>query len=201
MSSDKGTSSHGADAPWLDSCDEHRNDGEMGNSAACIDGPKLRNQMPACQFVFSWVQRERITAMLKSLSAAVSGIEIDPQQGGMSLADFEWRYRVVIIFPDDSHIEAARQANQLLAEADGLRERDMIVLEVGRNDVKALYGPEYDLNCYAIRSDLDVMDGFFTMMLVGKDGAVKFRSDEVVPAAVLFELIDQMPLAQKKRSN
>ena len=139
--------------------------------------------------------------MLKSLSGAISGIEIDPQQGGMSLADFEWRYRVVIIFPDDSHIDAARQANLLLAEAKGLRERDMIVLEVGPNEVKALFGPEHDLNCYAIRSDLDVTDGFFAMTLVGKDGAVKFRTDEVVPAAVLFELIDQMPMRQAKRSN
>ena len=75
------------------------------------------------------------------------------------------------------------------------------VLEVGRSDVKALFGPEHDLNCYAIRSDLDVTDGFFAMMLVGKDGAVKFRTDEVVPASVLFELIDQMPLTQTKRSN
>jgi len=139
--------------------------------------------------------------MLKSLSAAVSGIEIDPQQGGMSLADFEWRYRVAIIFPDDSHIDASRQASLLLAQPEGLRERDMIVLEVGRSDVKALFGPEHDLNCYAIRSDLDVTDGFFAMMLVGKDGAVKFRTDDVVPASVLFELIDQMPLTQTKRSN
>ena len=139
--------------------------------------------------------------MLKSLSAAVSGIEIDPQQGGMSLADFEWRYRVVIIFPDDSHIDAARQANLLLAAVDGLRERDMIVLEVGCNEVKALFGPEHDLNCYAIRSDLDVTDGFFALRLVGKDGVVKFHSDEVVPAATLFELIDQMPMRQTKRSN
>jgi hypothetical protein len=139
--------------------------------------------------------------MLKSLSAAISGIEIDPQQGGMSLADFEWRYRVVIIFPDDSHIDAVRQANLLLAEANGLRERDMIVLEVGRNEVKALFGPEYDLNCYAIRSDLDVTDGFFALKLVGKDGAVKFRTDEVVTPAELFELIDQMPMRQKKPSH
>ena len=140
-------------------------------------------------------------AMLKSFSAAVSGIEIDPQQGGMSLTDFEWRYRVVIIFPDDTHIEAARQANLLLAAVEGLRARDMIVLEVGHNDVKALFGPEHDLNCYAIRSDLDVTDGFFAMMLVGKDGAVKFRTDDVVPASVLFDLIDQMPVSQKKQSN
>jgi hypothetical protein len=29
--------------------------------------------------------------MLKSLAAEVFGIDVDPQRGGMSLADFEWR--------------------------------------------------------------------------------------------------------------
>ena len=107
--------------------------------------------------------------MLKSLSAAVSGIEIDPQQGGMSLADFEWRYRVVIIFPDDSHIDAARQANLLLAAVDGLRERDMIVLEVGRNEVKALFGPRArsELLCHPLGFG---RDGRFFCLEAGRQG-------------------------------
>lgn len=137
--------------------------------------------------------------MLKSLSGDGFGIDIDPQQGGMSLADFEWRYRVLIIFPDESHVEATRQANMLLSDAGGLRERDIIVLEVGHNEVKPLFGPDYDLNCYAIRADLDVTDGFFALRLVGKDGAVKFRSDEVVTPTDIFELIDQMPMRKTER--
>lgn len=139
--------------------------------------------------------------MLKSLSGGVSGIDVDPQQGGMSLADFEWRYRVLIIFPDDAHVEATRQANILLSEAEGLRDRDIIVLEVGRNEVKALFGPEYDLNCYAIRSDLDVTNGFFAIRLVGKDGTVKFSSDEVVAPTDIFELVDQMPMRKRESSH
>ncbi|MCW0000626.1 DUF4174 domain-containing protein [Pararhizobium sp. YC-54] len=139
--------------------------------------------------------------MLKSLAAEVFGIDVDPQQGGMSLADFEWRYRVLVIFPDKEHADAARQADMLLAQADGLRERDIIVLEVGRQDVKALFGPQYDLNCYAIRYDLDVTDGFFALILVGKDGAVKFRSGEVVTPGTIFDLIDQLPVRTAERSN
>lgn len=131
--------------------------------------------------------------MLKSLAAEVFGIEVDPRHGGMSLADLEWRNRVLIVFPDDSHIEAARQANLLLADAEGLRERDIVVLEVGRDDVKTLFGPEHDFNPYAIRYDLDVTDGFFSVVLVGKDGSVKLRSEDVVPVATIFELIDQTP--------
>ena len=37
--------------------------------------------------------------MLKSLTAEVFGMGVDPQHGGESLVDFEWRYRVLVIFP------------------------------------------------------------------------------------------------------
>ncbi|CAN7695635.1 DUF4174 domain-containing protein [Pararhizobium sp. LjRoot238] len=137
--------------------------------------------------------------MLKSLTADVFGMGVDPQHGGESLVDFEWRYRVLVIFPGEDRSEAMRQADILLAETEGLRERDLIVLEVGRDDVKVLFGPHYDLNPYAIRYDLDVADGVFALRLVGKDGLVKLRSDDVVPVSTIFELIDQTPT--RKPSN
>lgn len=131
--------------------------------------------------------------MLKSLTAAMLGTGIDPQHGGESLVDFEWRHRVLIIFPGDHPDEAKRQADRLLAETAGLGERDLIVLEVGRGDVKVLFGPHDDLNPHAIRYDLDVADGDFALLLVGMDGAVKLRANQVVPVSTIFELIDQRP--------
>lgn len=139
--------------------------------------------------------------MLKSLAAEILGVDVDPRHGGGSLADFEWRYRVLVIFPDSPNIEATRQASILLAEADGLRERDLVVLEIGQTDVRVLFGPEEELNPHAIRYDLDVADGFFSVLLVGKDGSVKIRSDEVVPCSTIFSLIDQKSVAEKKAAN
>lgn len=129
--------------------------------------------------------------MLKSTTADVFGMGVDPQHGGESLVDFEWRYRVLVIFPCEDRSRAMRQVSMLLAETEGLQERDLIVLEVGRDDVKVLFGPHYDLNPYAIRYDLDVDAGAFALLLVGKDGLVKLRSDDVVPVSTIFELIDQ----------
>ena len=102
-------------------------------------------------------------------------------------------------FPARTAARPTRQANMLLAETEGLQERDLIVLEVGRDDVKVLFGPHYDLNPYAIRYDLDVDDGVFALLLVGKDGSIKLRSDDVVPISTIFELIDQT--SQLKPSN
>ena len=136
--------------------------------------------------------------MLKSLAAEIFGIEVDPRQGGASLADFEWKYRVLIISPDSGHRQATQQSSLLLATADGLRERDLIVLELGKAEVLTLFGPEHDLNPYAIRYDLDVTDDFFALLLVGKDGSVKLRSEEVVPSEDIFALIDQMPMRKRE---
>lgn len=131
--------------------------------------------------------------MLKSLTAEVFGMDIDPQHGGESLVEFEWRYRVLVIFPGEDRSRAVRQINMLLADAVGLGERDVIVLEVDRDDVNVLFGPQHDLNPYAIRYDLDVADGAFALLLVGKDGLVKLRSEAAVPVSTIFELIDQPP--------
>ncbi|CAN7598179.1 DUF4174 domain-containing protein [Pararhizobium sp. LjRoot235] len=131
--------------------------------------------------------------MLKSLTADVFGMGVDPQHGGESLVDFEWRYRVLVIFPGEDRGRAMRQANMLLADTGELGKRDLIVLEVDRDDVKVLFGPQHDLNAYAIRYDLDVADDAFALLLVGKDGLVKLRSEDVVPVSTIFELIDQAP--------
>ena len=132
--------------------------------------------------------------MLKSLAAEIFGIDVDPQRGGMSLAEFEWRNRVLIILPDDGRVHATRQAGMLLGRPEGLLERDIIVLDVGRTSVTTLFGPNHDLNCLAIRHDLDAVDGVFALVLVGKDGTVKFRSADVVEPGAIFDLIDQMPM-------
>lgn len=136
--------------------------------------------------------------MLKSLAAEIFGIDVDPSQGGSSLADFEWRHRVVIIVSDENHALASRQANLLLADEEGLKERDIIVLEVGPNRVQTLFGPSYALNPYAIRYDLDISDPVFGLLLVGKDGSVKLRSNSVVMPFEIFALIDQMPMRQNE---
>ena len=134
--------------------------------------------------------------MLKSLFAEVLGVGIDPQHGGGSLAGFEWRYRVVVIFTDETRVEAEKQAAMLLADIEALHRRDIIVLEVRHDEAHALFGPDDELNPYAIRYDLDVSEGHFSVLLVGKDGTVKLRAEQPVAVERIFALIDQSPTPQ-----
>lgn len=43
-----------------------------------------------------------------------------------------------------------------------------------------------------------VEDGRFAVALVGKDGGVKFRADEPVPAREIFGRIDAMPMRRRE---
>jgi hypothetical protein len=46
-----------------------------------------------------------------------------------SLAQFQWKNRVFVVFADRDNSRAARQENQLLADRSALDERDLVVLK------------------------------------------------------------------------
>ena len=138
--------------------------------------------------------------MLKSLFAEVLGVGIDPQHGGGSLAGFEWRYRVIVIFTDETRVKSERQAGMLMEDIEALHRRDIVVLEVLHDEVEVLFGPDDHLNPHAIRSDLDVPEGQFSLLLVGKDGTVKLRTEQLVPADQIFSWIDQIPMQETDMS-
>ncbi|OLP58769.1 hypothetical protein BJF93_16650 [Xaviernesmea oryzae] len=136
--------------------------------------------------------------MFKSLVAEVLGVGSDPVESGASLRDFEWKYRVIAIFEDDDHVQATEQARRFLADPEDLRSRDLVLLSVGRDHVRALFGAGDALSAEAIRQDLDVAPGFFGLALIGKDGTVKLLIDRLVEPSDIFERIDQMPMRQNE---
>jgi hypothetical protein len=97
------------------------------------------------------------------------------------------RYRTVyIFFTNDSRELLNRQLHWLAADKQSCDERDIRIIEV---DVQK-----------AEKSELDkfLVKDKFTVVLVGKDGTEKYRSEKPVPAKVLFALIDQMPMRQSE---
>ncbi|WP_240789576.1 DUF4174 domain-containing protein [Pseudooceanicola onchidii] len=101
------------------------------------------------------------------------------------LGDFRWSDRPVLIFApgqDDPQYQQALAALRL-AEAE-LVDRQIVVL----TDATPGQGQ--------LRDALDI-DGF-TMLLVGKDGGVKLRSDQVIQPEEIFATIDRMPMRQRE---
>ncbi|TAV47113.1 DUF4174 domain-containing protein [Rhizobium leguminosarum] len=104
-----------------------------------------------------------------------------------SLAQFQWKNRVFVVFADRDNSRAARQENQLLADRSALDERDLVVLKVS--------GAGDGLDGEAIRRDLEAPEvGEFAAFLVGKDGTVKLKISEPITDGELFAIIDSMPM-------
>ncbi|OWV84913.1 DUF4174 domain-containing protein [Rhizobium sp. R693] len=112
-----------------------------------------------------------------------------------SLEQFQWRNRVLVIFPDRRNARAARQENQLLADRDALQNRDMVILKIAGGSVRVLFGAGESLDATAIASELgDPAAGEFAAFLVGKDGTVKLKVSEPISRGELLAIVDSMPV-------
>ncbi|PDT37286.1 hypothetical protein CO671_08670 [Rhizobium sp. M10] len=112
-----------------------------------------------------------------------------------SLAAFQWKNRVFVLFADRDNARVARQENQLLSDRAALDERDMVIVKVSAGKVRPLFGAADGLDGEAIRRDLDAPEvGEFAAFLLGKDGTVKLKVSEPITNGELFAIIDSMPM-------
>ncbi len=93
--------------------------------------------------------------------------------------------RQVLIFGDPKSEPVAQQLQLLKKEAPELEERDMTITLAGKN--VQLY-----------RKYKVAPSDSFTLILIGKDGGEKYRSQQQTPAQELFALIDAMPMRQSE---
>lgn len=139
-----------------------------------------------------------LTALAIALSLAASPVIAAP------LAQFQWEERLLVLLVEADNGALTTQLDMLAKAQDGLAERDMIVLAVRGNDVRAIYGSADGLDAQALRTSLGGDDaGPFEAVLIGKDGGVKQRWPEPVSTEDLFAIIDAMPMraSEMQRSN
>ena len=122
-----------------------------------------------------------------------------------SLAQFQWKNRVVLIFPDQDNAQAARQENLLLGDRSGLEQREIVVLKVVGGSVRALFGAGGDLDVGSLTQDPAngahrPHTGEFSTFLVGKDGTVKLATRQPISTGELFAIIDAMPMRAAENS-
>ena len=91
-------------------------------------------------------------------------------------------HRIVLIFGNNTTL-VQRQLVLLQKDSSGLAERDLIVKQVKPGD--NLY-QTYDI----------IFNEPFTVILIGKDGGEKYRSNSILTTNHLFTIIDAMPMRQ-----
>lgn len=102
------------------------------------------------------------------------------------LSGFQWKNRPVLIFTStDTHRKYSKQMEIFEISKEQLNERDIVVLvdsnPVPPSNLRRKYKPEG-----------------FLFVLIGKDGGVKFKSEEPVSMETLASIIDAMPMRQRE---
>ena len=93
-------------------------------------------------------------------------------------------YRIILIFGNNTTL-VQRQLATFQKDSSGLAERDLIVKQVRHRD--NLY-QTYDI----------ILKEPFTVILIGKDGGEKYRSNSILTADRLFAMVDAMPMRQSE---
>jgi hypothetical protein len=101
------------------------------------------------------------------------------------LAAHRWKDRVVVIAaPSAGDPHLLEQRTTLAAVPDGVREREIVVVEAVGDGRAA----------QRLRARLGLENAAFRVVLVGKDGTVKRSDDRPISAETLFGTIDVMPM-------
>lgn len=112
------------------------------------------------------------------------------------LGDYKWQNRVLLIFSPNTYNADYREQVEFLKNMNGgIKERDLKIfyaLEQSSASVKGALLPDEAIS--ELRSDFGVSSSEYTVLLIGKDGTEKLRTDAALPAEDLFSEIDSMPM-------
>lgn len=112
------------------------------------------------------------------------------------LEDHRWNNRVLLVFsPNSIHTDLTATMEIVENNHKGFSERDLKVFQVlgniGNSSGEKVLNNNDAKN---LREQFDVAPSEFKIILIGKDGTEKLRSEEAITKTKLFEVIDAMPM-------
>ena len=118
----------------------------------------------------------------------------------LDLKSFEWKNRILVIGGNDSKYQ--NQFDILEVNKNEYIDRDMVVIlinkdgsKISQDGLKNFKNLDYE-STSSIRKRFNFED--FSLILIGKDGEVKYRINEPVKINKIFELIDKMPMRMQE---
>jgi len=121
------------------------------------------------------------------MNFAITGILIMMSLSHSALNIYQGKNRILLVFyPSSVDPLYKTQLNEIRKHEEDLKERDLIVIEVGPSDTRNL------------RQDFQVSSEHFTAILGGKDGGEKLRTQHVILVGDLNATIDKMPMRREE---
>ena len=110
-------------------------------------------------------------------------IMIPKELQGIELNQYLWKNRIILTFADDEdHPDLIKLKAEMKENECEILNRDLLYFHFS-NDGKT-------------GNHISTNDQSFRILLIGKDGGIKYESNRSVSLIQLFELIDSMPMRQ-----
>ena len=110
-------------------------------------------------------------------------IMIPKELQGIELSRYLWKNRIILTFADDEdHPDLIKLKAEMKENNCEILNRDLLHLHLS-NDGKT-------------GNHITTNDQSFRILLIGKDGGIKYESNQYVSLIQLFKLIDSMPMRQ-----
>lgn len=111
------------------------------------------------------------------------------------LAAFTWQKRVLLLFrPNTADPAGKAQLEQLQKVPHALADRDLELLVISGDNLEGEKSGAAAGN--DLRHQFKIAPTTFTLLLTGKDGGEKYRTNKVANPQEIFKIIDAMPMRQ-----
>lgn len=115
------------------------------------------------------------------------------------LSEYLWKNRLILLFSSQADASLyQRQYDLFRADQPGLDERDLLIFRVLPDRVVNETDAAGTELAAKLRKRYQVNNEPFLILLIGKDGSEKMRSDTVVSRDELYALIDSMPMRREE---
>ena len=137
--------------------------------------------------------------MMKTVIAVIAVVLA--AQPAQAMSGYRWKYRpVVVLAGADADAALAEQRRIFAVNRSGLAERDIVVIWVIGDKVRAELRPGPGMTAAQLRARFGAPETGFRVALVGKDGGTKLTQSKPLSAGMLFSTIDSMPMRRNEVS-
>jgi predicted transcriptional regulator len=118
----------------------------------------------------------------------------------LNFEDYQWQNRLLLLFAPNSKTGTYVEQLRFFAEQPNeIIDRDLLIISLFGQEMGRLDNHSISMSAAnAAREKFNVAEDSFALLLIGKDGGVKFRSDQAASPDQIFALIDSMPMRQQE---
>ncbi len=119
------------------------------------------------------------------------------------LSRHRWQDRLLLVLADEADAPLLMEQFQILQRhAEGLEERKMVLFELTPQSARIRSERQKEATCStALYHSLKKTKAPFEVVLIGLDGGVKLRQNDLLTTEKLFALIDGMPMRRAEMRN